>query len=194
MQYIIYLLSQYKYLILFPLAIVEGPIIAVIAGFLCNNGFMNPFIAFPVIVAGDIIGDSGCYLLGRLGVPKFIKKIASWFGLNDEKIRRVRVLFNSNPTKIVAVSKIALGIGVAGIYLAGNSRVPFSKFLVICLVVSAIQYVFYLGLGLLFGSAYLHINQYLNNFASINIIIALAIILFLLIKYLLKKYESTFRL
>jgi membrane-associated protein len=194
LQYIIHLLSEYRYWLLFPLAIVEGPIIAVIAGFLCNNGFMSPFIVFPIIVAGDIVGDSGCYLLGRLGVPKFIKKIARWFGITDEKIKRVRVLFNTNPNKIVGLSKIILGVGVAGIYLAGNSRVPFARFLLICLVVSALQYVFYLGLGLLFGSAYLHINQYLNDFAAINIIIVLAIILFLLIKYLRKKYESTFRL
>jgi membrane protein DedA with SNARE-associated domain len=155
---------------------------------------MNPVIAYPVIVAGDIIGDSTCYAFGRLGVPKFIKKIASRFGLNNNNISRVRILFNLNPTKIVALSKIALGIGVAGIYLAGNSRVPFSKFLLICLVVSAIQYVFYLGLGLLFGNAYLLINKYLNNFASFNIIAAIAIILIISIKYLLKKYENTFRL
>ena len=187
MQYLIHLLSQYKYLILFPLAIIEGPIIAVIAGFLCNNGFMNPFIVYPVIIAGDIIGDSACYAFGRLGVPEFIKKIARWLGVTDENISRVRVLFNSNPNKIVALSKIALGIGVAGIYLAGSSKVPFSKFFIICLVVSAIQYIFYLGLGLVFGNAYLHINKYLDNFASFNIIAAVALIIIFSIRYLLKK-------
>ena len=176
------------------MAIVEGPIIAVIAGFLCNNGFMNPVIVYPVIIVGDIIGDSACYAFGRLGVPKFIKKIARWFGINEKNVSRVRVLFNTNPNKIVTLSKIVLGIGVAGIYLAGNSRVPFSKFLLICLVVSAFQYVFYLGLGLLFGNAYMHINKYLNNFASFNIIAALAIILIIFIRYLLKKYENTIRL
>lgn len=155
---------------------------------------MNPFIVFPIIVVGDIVGDSTCYLLGRLGVPTFIKRIARWLGVTDERIKRVRVLFNTNPNKIVGLSKIILGVGVAGIYLAGNSRVPFTRFLIICLVVSALQYVFYLGVGLLFGSAYEHINQYINNFAAINITIVLAIILFLLIKYLKKKYESSFRL
>ncbi len=154
---------------------------------------MNPFIVYPVIIAGDIIGDSACYAFGRLGVPKFIKKIARWFGVNDKSINRIRTLFNSNPNKIIALSKIVLGIGVAGIYLAGNSRVLFSKFFIICLVVSAVQYVFYLGLGLTFGNAYLHINRYLNNFASFNIIAAAAIILIILIRYLLKKYENTIR-
>lgn len=155
---------------------------------------MSPFIVYPVIIAGDIIGDSACYAFGRLGVPKFIKRIARRVGIDDKNISRIRVVFNSNPAKIVALSKIVLGIGVAGIYLAGSSKVPFSKFLIICLVVSAVQYVFYIGLGLLFGNAYLHINKYLNNFASFNIIAAFAIILFILIKYLLKKYESALRL
>ena len=155
---------------------------------------MNPFIVYPVIIAGDIIGDSACYAFGRLGVPKFIKRLARWIGITDTNINRVRSLFNSNPIRIVAVSKVALGIGVAGIYLAGSSKVPFSKFLLICLVVSAIQYVFYLGLGLLFGNAYLHINKYLDNFAAFNIIAAIAIITIIFIRYLLKKYENTFRL
>ena len=154
---------------------------------------MNPFIVYPVIIAGDIVGDSACYAFGRIGVPRFIKRIARWMGLKDENISRVRILFNSNPTKIVALSKIILGIGVAGIYLAGNSKVPFSKFLLICLVVSAIQYIFYLGLGLLFGTAYLHINHYLDNFASFNIIAAIGIIIIFLIRFLLRKYENTFR-
>lgn len=193
MQQIIQLLSQYKYLILFPLSIVEGPIIAIIVGFLCNGGLMNPLIAYPVIVAGDLVGDSICYGFGRLGVPKFIKKLARWFGLSEQNISRIRGAYHKNPRKIIALSKIALGIGVAGIYLAGNSKVPFWKFLLICLVVSVFQYILYMGLGLLFGNAYQQISRYLDNFAAFNIVLVVAILIIFLIRYLLKKYAHTLR-
>src|SRR5450432_4605817 len=91
MDHIAYLLTQYKYLLLFPLAIVEGPIIAVIAGFLCINGFLNLFIVYPIIVAGDLIGDTICYFLGLWGVPGFIKKITGWLGLNARDRKSTRL-------------------------------------------------------------------------------------------------------
>ena len=187
MEHIVYLLSLYKYLILFPLAIVEGPIIAVIAGFLCTSGLLNPFIVYPVIVLGDIIGDSICYSLGRWGVPGFLRKIGYRIGLNPKGMDRARFLFDSNPITSISLSKIILGVGVTGIYMAGNARIPYHKFLRICLVTSMIQYIFYLGIGLLFGHAYIQISHYLNYFASICIITGLAVILFLFIKSMLKR-------
>ena len=187
MDYIVYLLTQYKYFILFPLAIVEGPVIAVIAGFLCTNGFLNPLFVFPVIVLGDIIGDSIMYSLGRWGVPKFLKKTVFRFGFSSGKINRARDVYESNPNMTISLSKIILGIGVAGIYLAGNAKIPFKKFIGICLTTSVLQYIVYLSIGLLFGHAYIQISHYLNYFASATIIAALMVILFFFIRTMLKK-------
>ena len=182
MEHIIYLLSQYKYLILFPLAIVEGPIIAVIAGFLCTNKFLNPFIVFPVIVAGDIIGDSLCYMLGRFGVPGFLKGIVKRFGFKPENMDLVRSYFDANPAKTISLSKITLGIGVAGIYLAGNAKIPYRKFIRVCLLTSALQYIVYLSVGLLFGSAYKQISHYLDFVTALIIVTGLTILIFIFIK------------
>lgn len=182
MEDIINLLSHYKYVILFPLAIIEGPILAVIAGFLCIHGFLNLFIVYPIIVMGDITGDTFCYLLGRWGVPPFLKKIANWLGFKPENIQETRQYFDANPNKTISLSKITLGIGFAGIYLAGNAGIPYYKFIRICLVTSALQYVVYMSVGLLFGDAYKQISQYLNFFAAITIVAALAILLIYFLK------------
>jgi membrane-associated protein len=187
MERIFFLLTQYRYFILFPLAIVEGPILAVIVGFLCINGFLNLFIVYPIIVLGDITGDSIVYMFGRWGVPAFIKKIAKGFDMNPGKINSVRAYFDSNPTKTISLSKVTLGIGVAGIYLAGNARIPYNRFIQICLVTSALQYIIYLSIGLLFGDAYKQIDHYLNFFAALTVTVTLAIILFYIIKSIRKK-------
>jgi membrane-associated protein len=187
MDHILNLLSHYKYYLLFPLAIVEGPILAVIAGFLCMKGVLNPFFVYPIIVVGDIIGDTVCYSLGRWGVPPFIKKIGYWLRLNPKNIKRAKIYFDSNPVRTISLSKITLGIGVAGIYLAGIARISYKKFILICLVTSLAQYLFYLSIGLLFGQAYIQINQYLDNIASLFIISALVFLLFLFIRSTFKR-------
>jgi membrane-associated protein len=187
MDHIIYLLTQYRYFVLFPLAIVEGPILAVVAGFLCINGFLNLFIVYPIIVLGDIIGDSVVYTFGRWGAPTFIKKMARGFGMKPGKINSVRAYFDANPNKTISLSKITLGIGVAGIYLAGNTKIPYERFIRICLVTSALQYIIYLGIGLLFGDAYKQIDHYLNFFAALTVTVTLVIVLFYITKSIRKK-------
>ena len=187
MDKIIQLLLQYKYLILFPLAIAEGPVIAVLAGFLCVGGFLNAFIVLPILVFGDMIGDSFCYMLGRWGVPVFIKNILKKFGLNAEKVRRVKVYFDANPAKTISLSKITPGIGVAGIYLAGHAKINYKTFFKICLITSFLQFIVYLCIGLLFGKAYIKISHYLDVAATTIILSALVVMVFLFIKSMLKK-------
>jgi membrane-associated protein len=187
LENIFYLLSQYKYVILFPLAIIEGPILAVIAGFLCISGYLNPFIVYPIIVVGDVIGDSLCYMFGWWGIPGFLKRIVKEFGLKPENMAQVRAYFDSNPNKTISLSKITLGIGFAGIYLAGNARIPYYRFIRICLITSALQYVVYLSLGLMFGGAYKQISHYLDFFAAFTIVTALAVILFYFLRTIRKK-------
>lgn len=174
-------------MILFPLAIVEGPILAVIAGFFCTQGYLNPFIVYPVIVLGDVIGDTIVYTFGRWGVPAFPKKIVYKMGLKPGNIEKARFYFDANPKKTISLSKITLGIGVAGIYLAGNARIPYLRFLKICTVTSALQYIVYLSIGILFGAAYKQINHYLNVFAASAIIALLSVILFFVVKSIRKK-------
>ena len=178
---------HYRYLILLPLAVIEGPILAVIAGFLCTKGLLNPFIVLPVIIIGDIIGDSITYTVGRWGLPDFIKKIVRFLDLRPANMARAKTLFESNPARSVSLSKITLGIGIVGIYLAGNARIPYTKFIKICFFTSLFQYIFYISMGLLFGQAYIQISHYLDAIAAIFIVTALAMLLLLFIRSILNK-------
>lgn len=187
MEHIIHLLYAFKYPILFPLAVVEGPILAVVAGFLCIQGFLNPLIVYPIIVAGDVCGDSIVYVLGRWGESGRHHWWSRLIGLNAEKIGRARRYFNANPVKTVSLSKLILGVGVAGIFLAGHSRIPYRIFIAVCLVTSAAQYTVYLGIGLLFGRAYKEINIYLNYIATATIILSFACFFVYILKSLDKR-------
>ena len=187
MDHIFSLLHDYGYYVLFPLAVVEGPILAVIAGFLCATGIMNPFLVYLFIVSGDIVGDSVCYFAGRSGKSGWLNRVARWFGVRDDKVERLKSVFQENPVKTVALSKVALGIGVVGIYLAGLTRIPYRKFILTCLVTSGLQYIVYITIGVLFGSAYQRISHYLNVTAAVLIVAGLAILAYFVINNLRKK-------
>lgn len=187
MEHIIYLLIQYKYFWLLPLAVVEGPILAVIAGLLCSGGYLNPLLVFPIIILGDLTGDSLCYLLGRRGMPRILQKLGNRLGLDRQRLDSMTLIFERNPSRTISLSKIVLGIGVAGIYLAGHAKIPYRQFIRICAFTSSLQYLFYLGIGIVFGHAYMEINHYLNMFATVSILVVLAILLFLFFQSKLKK-------
>lgn len=169
------------------MAVVEGPVIAIIAGFLCANGILNPLCVFPLIVLGDITGDSICYALGRRGMPKVLKNMVFRFGPNTEKMSRVRDYFNAHPVTTISLSKITLGVGFAGIYLAGNARIPYPRFIRICLLTSVAQYLIYLGIGILFGDAYIGISRYLNEIAALFLLAGAALLFFFFIQSIIKK-------
>ncbi|HEV2355526.1 MAG TPA: hypothetical protein VGR89_14855, partial [Puia sp.] len=113
MENLIHWLTVYKYAVLFPLAIIEGPVLAVIVGWLCAAGLMRIEAAYPIIIAGDMVGDSGCYLLGRVTKAGHINRLLRWLGCTEEKVDRIRVWFRANPVKMISLSKITPGVGPA---------------------------------------------------------------------------------
>lgn len=178
---------HYGYPILFPLAIVEGPIISVIAGLLCALKVLNPLIVVPVIVLGDVIGDSFYYGLGKWRSRKLPPRVFRGFIPSTQKVEKVRHYFDTNPIRTIFLSKVTLGIGVAGLYMAGNAKIPYKKFLLICFGASLIQCTAYVLIGFMFGAAYQRIGNLLNNFATFTIGAALATALFFFIKSRLQK-------
>lgn len=180
-------MTHYGYLILFPLAVVEGPIISVIAGLLCALKLLNPFLVVPLIVSGDVIGDSFYYGLGWWHGRKLTPRALRRFIPSTQKLEMVRHYFDANPVRTIFLSKVILGIGLAGLYMAGNAKISYKKFLLICLGASLCQCTVYLIIGYLFGTAYRRIGSLLNSFATLTIGAALAAAIFFFIKSKLQK-------
>lgn len=187
MEHVFYLIIRYRYVILFPLAIVEGPIITIISGFLCSTGFFRLYLVYPIVILGDNIGDFLYYSLGRWVSSDLLERFGKWIGITPKKMDGVKDYISINPNKTIGFSKIILGIGVAGLVLAGKSKVPFGRFFKICFLTSIAQSAVYLGAGWFFGTFYLQISHYLNYFASLSIVTALALALFFIIKSKIKK-------
>lgn len=173
------LLEQYTYLVLFPLAIMEGPIITVIAGFMVATGLLNPFIVYAIIVIGDMLGDVFWYLLGRFGgKSSYALRIRAYFGLGDHRVESLREQFERHRYKMMLTSKLVYGIGSAGLFTAGLVRVPYLVFATTCLIISLAQAAFFLGIGILFGESYKQIAVYLDYVAEATLVIGFFLVLY----------------
>src|SRR3989339_621392 len=102
---LIALLTTYKYVIVFPLGIFEGPIIAVLCGFLATQGLLSWYFAYLVLVFADAVGDWAYYALGRFGYP-LIRKWGHYVGITPERIETAPPNFSNNTFKMVAASKL----------------------------------------------------------------------------------------
>ena len=100
-------------------------------------------------------------------------------GVRQPNMDTARSYFNANHISAISLSKITLGIGIAGINLAGNAKILYRKFVWVCLFTSDLQYVVYLSIGMLFGSAYKKINYYIDFLTASIIVTSLTILLFI---------------
>lgn len=169
---IIKVLETGGYLLLFPIAVMEGPIVSVIAGFLVSVGIFNLFIVYAIIVVGDILGDAFWYLLGRYGGNwRYTEPLKRFFKLTPERIESTKERFQTHRYKMMLASKLIHGVGSAGLFTAGLVRVPYMTFAATCLTVTLAQAAFFVGLGYFFGEAYEVIGQYLDYVAAAGLVV-----------------------
>ncbi len=180
-DFFISLVFQYRYLLLFPITIVEGPLVTMASGFLVSLSIMNPIVALPIIIAGDVTGDILYYCLGRFGEKWSLTRAAiRRFKLESIK-ERINHSFESHGGKILLFGKLTHAIGIVFLIGAGYSRMNLSRFISYNLVGTFIKSSILLYVGYLAGSAYKYYEKYFEYgalFISILSIIIIALFLY----------------
>lgn len=164
----------YRYAVLFPIMVVEGPVITVVAGFLASMGQLNFWIALVMLVAGDLAGDTIYYTLGRGGRWYLLGRWGKYVGLTPERVAQLEQHFGSHAAKTLLVGKISHGIGAALLVAAGVARVPFLRFILINFIGSLPKTYILLLVGFYFGRAYVQISRYLGYF-GITLFVAVVV-------------------
>ncbi len=177
LETIIQLLIHYRYLILFPLAAFEGPVVAFVVGILTAAGYFNPFVAYIILLFGDIIPDSIYYFIGRHGERKtFVARYGARVGITEERFDIIKKLWHRHGLKTMFVSKLAYGLSTPFLVAAGFAGLPARKFYEYAVPVTVAQYAILMALGFYFGNSYALIEQYLQN---AELIVAAAFIIFI---------------
>ncbi len=190
MDHIFLLVSHYGYLIIFPLMIIEGPIVTIIASFLASLGAFNILIIYILGVAGNIIGDAIYYSIGKFGREKFLHKYGKYISVDEKKVEYIENHYKKHMLKTILIAKITEAPIIPALISAGIAKTNFKKFITICALAEIPKVAIIVSIGYFFGKFYTIIDSYFKNFVSIMFAALGLVITFFILKFIFKKIRN----
>jgi membrane-associated protein len=182
-------LLHYKYFILFPIMVAEGPIITIIAGFLVSLGDLEGLATYAVLVAGDVTGDSIYYAIGRWSKGTVFGRWGRFLGLTESRMKGLETYFYQHNAKTLIIGKWSHAVGALVLAAAGLARVRYAQFLAINFFATLPKTLLLLLIGFYFGRSYKRIATYLDYTAiAMIVLVSLLIVLYVVMKIISKKF------
>jgi membrane-associated protein len=182
-------LLHYKYFVLFPIMVVEGPIITIIAGFLVSLGHLDVLATYAVLVVGDVTGDSIYYAIGRWSKGPVFGRWGRFLGLTEKRMKGLETYFHHHKAKTLIIGKWSHAVGAPVLAAAGLARVPYGQFLAINFLATLPKTLLLLLIGFYFGRSYPRIATYLDYTAIAMIALACFLaVLYVVMKMISKKF------
>lgn len=175
---IIGLLLQYRYAIMFPAAIVEGPVVTLIVGFLIAGGSFDFFSSFILIIAADLCSDMIYYAIGRFGGEVSLRK---FFRVTKEKIIQLETNFKKYSFRTLTIGKLLHGVGIVVLIAAGVAKVSLVEFIGYNAIATVVKTIVLLAVGYFFGNWIAQLRSVFDYLAFGTVVLALigaAIVLF----------------
>ena len=191
LEVVVGLLNQYGYFLLLPAAVIEGPIIIVIAAFLASTGIFNIYIVYVIAILGDIIGDIMYYWIGRAGRRTIIPKYGKYLGVTEAKIAAAEAHYDKHLWKTLTFGKVTQAPILVIMVLAGATRADFWKYLFIVSVISVPKALVFTALGYYVGQSYTLFDHYFQVYLRwAGILLLIGSIAYLGIRYIQKTRTS----
>ncbi|SIS54652.1 DedA family protein [Phaeovulum vinaykumarii] len=148
--------------VLAPLAVIEGPIVTVIAAHMAALGHIELWVVVVVVVLADLVGDAGLYALGR-GGPGLLH--GRWreriIGANAQRLETLTAHFSERGGRTLVMGKLTHSAGALVLLAAGAARMPFLPFLWFNFLGTLPKSLFFAGVGYTLGQAYSRIDDWL---------------------------------
>ncbi|WP_102224605.1 DedA family protein [Acidimangrovimonas sediminis] len=158
---ILHLAQTHGLWLLFPISVLEGPIVSVLGGYMAKMGLLNPYAVFVVVVLADLVGDMIFYELGRNGTRWLSPKWQHRMHLDDKRIEKLKDHFREKGGRTLVIGKITHSAGMVVLAAAGAAHMNVLKFLFWNLVSTLPKSAAFVVLGYSLGYAYKSIDHYL---------------------------------
>ena len=192
-QHLVQLILEYRYWIMVPLSLLEGPVVAFVSGTLAAAGYFNIYFLGFYFFARDMTMDTLFYAFGYFGNRfLFVRKLLKKFDISDKDLNKVKKIWENYPARTMFIGKLSYGLAAIFIMIAGTVRMQLKKFYGYGILVAVTQYWTLLCLGYFFGQSFgglatdiVGLVQYLIAGATFFIAIY-----YLISWYLRKKYSK----
>ncbi|MEZ5722460.1 MAG: hypothetical protein R3D59_13060 [Paracoccaceae bacterium] len=113
------LLAKHGLILVAPVAVLEGPIVTVIAAWLATRGVFPLWAVALVVVAADLVGDLLLYALGRWGRAVVPTRFLDRLGLGAARLEALAGHFEVKGGRTLLFGKITHSVGFAVLVAAG---------------------------------------------------------------------------
>ncbi len=168
------LLRSHGLLLMAPLALLEGPIVTVIAGALARAEILSVAGVYAVAVLADLVGDSIVYWLGRQA-PRLPLRWRTRLGLGEARLDQLGAHFRARGAVTLVIGKLTHSAGFAVLAAAGAARMPFGPFLAVNVLATLPKAGLFLAIGYFVGAAYTTVDRAIFV-GSLSILAVLAIL------------------
>ena len=122
-------MNDLAYIIMVPLSLVEGPVVALGAGAGMATGQLNPVFTGLILAFGALFQDTVYYWLGRWAAasPR-VKALATRVRLFRNTLQPLEAAWRNALFATLLGSKFAYGLYAPMLVTAGMARAPFGRF------------------------------------------------------------------
>jgi membrane-associated protein len=139
--------------LILPLAVVEGPVVSVLTGFLAACGYFKWYWALCLLVCGDLTGDLICYWIGRTGGTR-LAALGRRIGMRTIVTADLQRGLAHNAAKMLVIGKWTHSIGWLVLIGSGMLGVPLPRFILVNLLATVPKSAVLFGLGYFAGEHY----------------------------------------
>lgn len=166
-------LGIWSYVLLALLVATEGPVSTLLGAAAAAAGILDIRFVFISAFLGNVLGDCLWYSVGYVNNLQSIYKWGRWLGLQRHHLDRLESEMHTHATKLIALSKLAIGLIIPTLVAAGLARVPWKRWFPLVLVIEVLWTIFMVNLG--YHSAGV-ITQFERSLQLVGVVALIAII------------------
>lgn len=193
MNYVIELINNYGYIILFTVLLLEliafplpGELMMTYCGFLVYQSKMNWFISILVATAAVIIGITIAYFIGAKLGTKFFDKYGSYFHLGPKQMEKTSRWFQSSGNILLILAYFIPGVRHITGYFSGITEISYKRFAINAYFGALLWTSTFISLGKVLGPDWEKFHNYISKYLVIG---SIGISLIFLIIYLYKNHK-----
>jgi membrane protein DedA with SNARE-associated domain len=181
-------LQATKYPLFFAGSYLEGTVVMLTGGVLLRLGEVHFLPLYASLILGDVLSDIMWYWIGYFGARRFVLRWGHVVGATHEILGKVERRFHKYHLRILVISKLTMGFGLAVPILmtAGMMRVSFARYCTINIIGSFLWVAFVIFVGYHFGD----VLVYFPEKYQVGLFFVLIAAFFLGLRYLTKKLET----